>query len=328
MDITAFIRELLFSHDCVIIPGFGGFIGNFSPARIDRNSATFYPPQKKISFNRNLNHNDGLLISKISESLKINYGDARHKVEEFVALLLNRLSKGDKVVFDHIGSFVNNHENSIQFEPDITSNYHLASFGFDTFQFMPVEGYNVRKRVLRHINKEPARQASMRKILWRAAIVVPILALMVAIPLQTDLFRSRIDLTSLNPLVTAEFESNRNALDSELAVITVAREEPVIPVAENIPAESVETTPAGAVITDHRADAEFCVIIGSFKSEENAYTQVNKLKAEGFNPEVIPASNGFFRVSAMKYYDLNTAISVKDSLAEKYPGTWISKKKL
>ncbi len=70
MDVTAFIRELLFGHDCVIVPGFGGFIGNYTPARIDKRTGTFYPPVKQISFNRNLNHNDGLLVGKISVPLK------------------------------------------------------------------------------------------------------------------------------------------------------------------------------------------------------------------------------------------------------------------
>ncbi len=70
MDITAFIRELLFGHDCVIVPGFGGFIGNYTPARIDKSTSTFYPPVKQISFNRNLNHNDGLLVGRISDHAK------------------------------------------------------------------------------------------------------------------------------------------------------------------------------------------------------------------------------------------------------------------
>src|SRR5512137_1108287 len=121
MDIIAFIRELLFGHDCVIIPGFGGFIGNYTPARIDKKSGTFFPPVKQISFNRNLNHNDGLLIGKISGASEMNYGDARNLVEEFVNDIRRRLDKGEKVVFDHIGSFSNNQENNIQFEPDRSS---------------------------------------------------------------------------------------------------------------------------------------------------------------------------------------------------------------
>ena len=134
MDIKAFIRELLFSHDCVIVPGFGGFIGNYFPARIDKSTGTLYPPVRKISFNRNINHNDGLLISKISQSTGLNYGDARRLVEEFVKRLSCRLMKGGKVVFDHIGIFVNNHENNIQFEPEANINYHLDSYGLEPFQ--------------------------------------------------------------------------------------------------------------------------------------------------------------------------------------------------
>ena len=96
MDITAFIRELLFGHDCVIVPGFGGFIGNYSPARIDRSSGTFYPPVKKISFNRNLTHNDGLLVGRISGSSEMTYGDARNAVEKFVSDLRRKIEKGEK----------------------------------------------------------------------------------------------------------------------------------------------------------------------------------------------------------------------------------------
>ncbi len=118
VDVTAFIRELLFGHDCVIVPGFGGFICNYTPARIDRSTGTFYPPVKQISFNRNLNHNDGLLVGRISVSSRINYTDARSIVEEFVTGLRKKLEKGEKVVFDNIGSFVNNQEGNVQFEPD------------------------------------------------------------------------------------------------------------------------------------------------------------------------------------------------------------------
>ena len=99
MDVTAFIRELLFGHDCVIVPGFGGFIGNYTPARIDKNTGTFYPPVKQISFNRNLNHNDGLLVGRISVSAEINYGDARNLVEEFVAGVRKKLEKGRESCF-------------------------------------------------------------------------------------------------------------------------------------------------------------------------------------------------------------------------------------
>ena len=188
MDITAFIRELLFSHDCVIVPGFGGFIGNYTPARIDKSTSTFYPPVKLISFNRNLNHNDGLLVGRISDHAKLSYGDARNIVEEFVAGMRRKLEKGEKVVFDNIGSFINNQEGNVQFEPDRNVNYHLDSYGLESFQFSPLESYDIRKRIAKHIDKDPVKRASTRKVIWRAAaVIIPLLALMVAVPLKTDL---------------------------------------------------------------------------------------------------------------------------------------------
>jgi nucleoid DNA-binding protein len=315
VDISAFIRELLFGHDCVIVPGFGGFIGNYSPARIDKVSGTFYPPVKQISFNRNLNHNDGLLVGTISASSIINYGDARFMVEEFVADLRKRLEKGEKVVFDNIGSFSNNQEGSLQFEPDRNANYHLDSYGLESFQCVPLEGYDVRKRILKHTQKDPVKQASIRKIMWRAAVIVPLAAAIVAVSLNTDLLKSKAVTTSLNPLVSAEFESNKKAVDESDKNI------PAVEIANSAPVTETISTP---VNTDANS---YYVITGSFKSEENAVSQVNILKEEGYSAEIVPSPNGFYRVCALTCNNINTAQIKRDSISKRFKDTWISRKK-
>ena len=320
MDVTAYIRELLFGHDCVIVPGFGGFIGNYTPARIDRSTDTFYPPVKKISFNRNLNHNDGLLAGRISGSNKINYGDARNLVEEFVAGIRKELEKGEKVVFDNIGSFVNNHEGNIQFEPDSSVNYHLDSYGLEPFQCLPLEGYDVRKRILRNIEKDPVKQASIRKIMWRAAVIVPLLSLIVAVSLKTELFRTKVEATTMNPLVTAEFENNKKAVDESNSIRAPQIKENAKPVFTEVSTAEVAVPVATSI-------SAYYVITGSFKSKENAESQVNMLKEEGFSPEIVPLDNGFYRVCALQCGDLKTADIKKDSIVKKFPGTWVSRKK-
>ncbi len=329
MDVKAFIRELLFGHDCVIIPGFGGFIGNFFPASIDRNTRTFYPPARKVSFNRNLNYNDGLLISKISQVTGINYGEARHAVEEFARGLNNSLVRGEKVVFDHLGTFTNNKENNPQFEPEPNINYYLGSFGLESFQCPPLKEYDVRKRVVRHSDYGPARHSSTRRNLWRAAIAIPLLALLVAIPLKTDVFKMKVESSALNPLVTAEFENNRKAVDEASIIIPDSsfKAKPPEAVQNNpVPAETPEMVPDKTVPAEPPEEHFYCVITGSFKSEENAISHVNKLKAEGFDPEINQAANGFFRVTAIRCRDMETALSKKDSIAGKFPGTWISRR--
>ena len=321
MDIRAFIRELLFEHDCVIIPGFGGFIGNFTPARVDRNTGTFFPPLKQITFNRNLRHNDGLLISKISLSAGLKYGDARHAGEEFVMDLTGKLLKGERVVFDHLGTFRNNHENNLQFEPEANINYFPGSYGLESFHCVPARDYDVRRRVSRRIDREPAAYSSSARNLWRAAVLIPVLALLIAVPIKTGLFRVKTETTSLNPLATAEFENNRKAVDEsakKTVVIDSSAFAEALPVE---PAEPVETPVAVVTATN-----QYSVITGSFQSEENAISHVESLREEGFKPEISQAPNGFFRVTAATCRDLATAISTRDSVVKKYPGAWVSKK--
>lgn len=307
MDITAFIRELLFSHDCVIVPGFGGFVGNYSPARIDKNTATFYPPVKQISFNRNLNHNDGLLIGRISGTSGLNYGDARNIVDEFVSGIKKKLERGERITFDNIGSFINNQEGNVQFEPDRSVNYHLDSYGLESFQFSPLEEYDVRKRITRHLDKEPLKRTSTKRMLWRAAVIIPVLAALAIIPFSSDIFRSKAETTTLNPLAAAELEDNRKAVEETAAPVQIAP-----PVSETV-------TPPVA------EEMHYCLITGSFKLKQNAINQAGILKKEGFDSEILDAPGNFYRVSAVRCQDLNTALDRITAISKKFPGTWIKK---
>ncbi len=330
MDIAAHIRELLFGHDCVIIPGFGGFIGNYNPARIDKTNFIFNPPVKKISFNRNLTHNDGLLIKKISGSTGMNYGDTRSMLEGYVTDLKKKLERGEKVVFEHIGTFVNNHEGNVQFEPEENVNYLLDSFGFEPFQCRPLEGYDLRKR-LSGVQPDIRQKHQLRKYLWRAAVIIPLAGAIIAVSLKTDLLKTRIEAGTLNPLASAEFEHNKAAVDESITknapvMIDAAVAESSDPKDSEIAAEGiVVAVPEKTVaITEKNT---YYIITGSFQSEENAGNQVKQLQAAGFNPEVVAAGNGFFRVCALECPDLITAVSRKDSILEKFPGAWISRKK-
>jgi cell division protein FtsN len=185
-----------------------------------------------------------------------------------------------------------------------------------------VNAYDVRKRVVRHIDRDPVKQSSLRRNLWRAAVIIPIIALLIAVPVKTGVFKTRVETTTLNPLVTAEFENNRKAVDeavsakadSNIADSNITYKEPEPGPEPAKPAEPVK-----------RAGAVYAVITGSFKSENNALSHVRALKAEGFNPEVVRSDNGFFRVYAIRCSDLETALHKKDSIAGKFPGTWITR---
>ena len=44
-----------------------------------------------------------------------------------------------------------------------------------------------------------------------------------------------------------------------------------------------------------------------------------------FTSEIVTTDNGFYRVCAIVCNDMKTAVVKKDSIAKKFPGTWVSK---
>ena len=310
MDITLYIRELLFGHDCVIVPDFGGFIGNYITAHLDKSTGNFFPPIKQISFNKNLNTNDGLLIRKISEANGIDFNESRAIVAQCVTELNKKLNNGETVVFEYIGTFVNNHEGNVQFEPDSKVNYCLNSFGLESFKCFPLEG----KKFIKPIDEDSVKKVHLRKIIWRAAVIVPLLGLMVAAPLKTDLFKSKVETSTLNPLATVEFEHNKEAIDNSALTENITA---ITPPAEiiDIPESFMKET-----------TIQYQLITGSFKLAENAKKQVDMLVKSGFLPEVIQAPNGFFRVCVMECPDIETAGLKRESIIAMFPETWILKK--
>ncbi len=80
MNLGEHISELLFEHDCVIVPDFGGFVCNYAPAGIDPVKHLFEPPGKRILFNKGLTRNDGILAHHISGKLKLSYPEALNAI--------------------------------------------------------------------------------------------------------------------------------------------------------------------------------------------------------------------------------------------------------
>ena len=94
MQISQYISDLLYRYECVTLPHFGAFLSHPISARINEATSDFYPPQKQLSFNGQLQSNDGLLASYISDVENISFEGATRKIEQQVSQLKSRLEKG------------------------------------------------------------------------------------------------------------------------------------------------------------------------------------------------------------------------------------------
>jgi hypothetical protein len=137
IDIPAHIEKLLFLHDALVIPGFGGFTATRTPASTDFVGGTVNPPAKTLSFSENLTIDDGLLSADIADAHGLSVGDAAHAVEEFVEKMRTLLDQREIVTLPGVGRLYKNYVQKIQFLPDAT-NFNASSYGLPPLQFSPI----------------------------------------------------------------------------------------------------------------------------------------------------------------------------------------------
>lgn len=152
----AYISDLLFLHDCVIIPDFGGFICNYQSACIDEKNGFIYPPSKTILFNRNLTLNDGLLANWIVCKENISYDKAIKQIEFFCEDLKIRLNQREKIDFGDIGSFYTDRRFHILFEPT-GKNFLVSAFGMEKIEALR---FPARTKKIRQIELSPVAASS------------------------------------------------------------------------------------------------------------------------------------------------------------------------
>jgi hypothetical protein len=131
-DLNVYIEELLYKHQCVIVPKFGAFISNRKSATLG-DDKTFDPPKRELTFNPSLNSNDGLLVKYVSEESGIDY----NLVEDYVNLAVEGwkriLQQDQPLVLDKIGTFRQMGEGRISFAPADEVNFLTDSFGMTPF---------------------------------------------------------------------------------------------------------------------------------------------------------------------------------------------------
>ncbi len=154
MKIARYIGDLLFEYECIVIPGFGGFITKEIPAKIHPVQNHFIPPTKEIVFNAHLKVNDGLLINHIASSEKITYAEARNSLENFVQKCEEALKDGKRINFRKVGSIFLDEKGFKSFEADSTQNYLADSYGLKSFISPPIKRNIGGRPIKKQVNKD------------------------------------------------------------------------------------------------------------------------------------------------------------------------------
>ena len=293
MHIETYISDLLYRYDCVTIPEFGAFLTKRVSAKIDESNHTFFPPKKVISFNEQLQHNDGLLASYIADSEKIPYEVAVQKISKQVKSIKSFLNEGETLSFSTIGDLVLSNDGKIIFEPSHHSNYLTEAFGLSEFKASNVnrEVYKLQVETLEDIipiNLTPERRisSSARPYLKYAAVVL--IALTVGGFAASTYYGNQVE--TYNQLAQ---EAANEQLDAKVQQATFVIENP-------LPAATLHV---------EKQQGKYHIIAGAFRVEDNSNIKVEQLKALGFKARTIGVNRyGLHEVVYSSYDNNNDAL--------------------
>ena len=307
--IAHYISNLLYLHDCVIIPGFGGFVGNKKSAYIHPVSGIIYPPSKALLFNKNLSENDGLLATHVSKEEGIDLHEVSILIEEFVEKIQNELAERSAFKLQKIGTFSKGKEGNISFMQDNSYNYNLASFG--------MQANHKSKKVERTIKDrkkpvvKPIKDKDFTKTLTRAAaIFIPLVGLsLIGITQEEKINTIYAQMANLNPFT--------NTVETEVVVeqIEITTEAPIIEIIKPVEAEEI----VNPVIPQQHT---YYIIAGAFAEQKNANKLLEKLKRWNYNASIVEGGN-LMRISYNSFSNKEDALLALAEIRKENNSAWL-----
>lgn len=356
MKIGKYISELLFTHETVILPGFGSFSTKYVPARFIAEKNIVEAPARIADFSPEPKEGFTPLTSVIAER----EGMTEHAVNDFFAKLAGEINEslqsGKKVELENIGLFLMDEKGDIHFTPDRATNYLKEDTGVSHVKapaFTPSEEdqpaaasgdnpgekpsdipaeegttpapqaateHETKKEMKAKGEKNNEQKKGSGGLWWLFYIGIPILVILLILFLRFDYFFGGDGLFRRQATVERiEPVPSEPATETDTTLVDEPGEEIADP--EPVPADpDIEPPPPEA------GRPVYYIVVGSFRNEMEAEKLARQLRSDGAPLASVfmqtPAE--YHRVCYGYYYDLEEAenhkASLDDELREK---AWI-----
>ena len=297
MQLFTYIRELIETHDYVVVPGFGGFVARYEAAQIHPVSNEFRPPGKKLAFNRNLSEDDGLLRAMLIKSEGLEPGEAQKSIERFSRQLLEDLEEKKMISMPGIGRIYTDLEGRLRFRQDEDAQLLPASFGLPVFTAGPIlrkKIIDTRPAIAVAEDEAPARTRKIPLWGWLAAAIFAGILLLTALFSISPLSHQARELMGWTPdsAAAAEVEA---APALSLSDLDWMMEHVELSPLQKLPPE---VQMPYEVSVNHEIPKGYFVVVGSFSKSKHAQEYAAELRQEEWEVYVFPQSeNGFHRVA-------------------------------
>ena len=341
------------SNDCVIVPGFGGFMAHHVDARYDGIDSMFLPPTRTIGFNPQLQMNDSLLALSYVEAYDISYPEALNRIADEVAEIKLTLENTGRYEFNDIGTIVLNEDGNYAFEPCEAGILTPELYGLGGFDIRPTSMLDAAEDTdtanAATIIEMPAKQnkevapektatpfaannsvfideddstaefISIKKSWLRnlAAACIAIIAFFsLSTPLETpNVQKSQIDTGMLTRIMPKELTI---AQPRELQLTNEAKPE------NSIPSKSTTVTQDKELLTP---TSYYSIVLASRVTKRNAANYAESLQDQGFKETRVLITANNVKVIYGTYATESEAYSALNSLHNKeaFADGWITK---
>lgn len=134
-ELERHIAKLLLDNDCVIVPGFGGFMAHHIAASYDEKNHIFLPPTRTVGFNPRLTMNDSVLAQDYVSCYDLSYPEALKRIEsevdEFRQMILGEDGGHELCGIGRLYALENGEYDFIPNDNGITT---PATYGFQAFE--------------------------------------------------------------------------------------------------------------------------------------------------------------------------------------------------
>ena len=303
------IEYLMLSNDCVVVPGFGAFIAQYTSSNNCAQNSTFTSPKRSISFNASINHNDGLLANSIAKKALIPYAEALKQIEKSTTICRQALSDGSEVPFGRLGFFISNAEGHIEFIPfhhELANDYF---FGLQSFSFPTLAERNAQvatEETVSETYSEPEINIGRRN--WFSHKAVQIAASIVMLVCLTFALST--------PIIV-------DKPTHQLATLNVPT--PTMPKHKVVKTEEIslqKQVEAASEKKEANSNGRYAIIICSLKKQSQVaqYFQENK----DINPANVIKKNGYYMIYFNRGDNYQELVKEAKQMPKPYTEFWIT----
>lgn len=298
------IETLIWQHECVIVPQFGGFVTQVQSAYTTDPEGLFMPPAHTVGFNDKLLGNDGILVHSYMEVYGLQEGEAKRLLQSDILDMREQLLHQSSYDLGRLGVLKQDEDGEIHFTPN---NGWTAPdfFGLDALDFPMLE----EKATVQYApdpslspsdskSSENITLSINRRMLHTALSVAAAILLffMVSTPVNNNVWNKNQALLSQDILASAltfmpRMETTTPVQQPNDSIKAKQQTQPSGSEA-GTPETSLNSNPSVAGETSE----EFAVVIASAIPEDNARDYVTHLHDKGFTDACIYRHGAMIRV--------------------------------